>query len=84
MIAYVREVCSYCGNLRSVCADPNVDWYPYRSTCYATAAREVVLRRLQKKHAKSPQHEALDLHPLDGMHVGVSTENHNPDDDFID
>lgn len=83
MIAYVREVCPSCGNLRSVCSDPATDWYPQRSTCYATAAREVTLRRLQKKHAKQPLHESMDLHPLDGLHVWVATEDLTPDDDFV-
>lgn len=81
MLAEHDLVCPNCGNLRSVCSDPTRDWYPQRSMCYATASREVVLRRLQKKHEKTEP--GLTLHPLDGMSVWVAQDDLTPNDDFV-
>jgi hypothetical protein len=81
MLAEKELVCPSCGNLRSLCSDPNVPWYPQRSTCYATASLEVVRRRLRKKHEKDEP--GSKLHPLDGMGVWVSQFDLTPDDDFI-
>lgn len=80
MIAYVTEICPSCGNLRAVCSDPNVPLYPQRRMCYATAVRDLTVRRLQKKHKAEPGEE---LHPLDGLSVWVSPEDLTPDDDFV-
>jgi hypothetical protein len=77
----VTEVCPDCGNLRSVCSDPERAFYPQRRMCYATAVRELTLRRLQAKHKQEPGID--DLHPLDGMGVYVSPDDLTPDDDFV-
>lgn len=74
-------ICPKCGNLRSVCSDPNVPWYPQRSTCYATAVEEATRRawhdKLDGKHYdRTPQ-------PRDGTHVWASRQDLTPDDDFI-
>lgn len=50
--------------------------------CYATADRDLVLRRLQKKHEKE-QPGTKGHHPFDGMSVWVSPHDLTPDDDFI-
>lgn len=77
-------VCGSCGNLRAICSDPNVLWYPQRDVCHASAARELTLRRLQKKHEKNDRAKALKHpHPLDGMSVWVSQYDLSPDDLFV-
>ena len=68
MMAYVTEICPQCGNLRSVCSDPEQPWYPHLSRCYATADQEVLVRRLQAKHKEEPGSER---HPLDGLAASV-------------
>lgn len=83
MLAYANGVCRSCGNPRSVCSDPKHDWWGQHSVCYATASREVLTRRLLKKYDKKPQHEAMDLHPLDGLSVWV-TNDKSAADDFFD
>lgn len=81
LLEHERLVCRSCGNLRSVCSNPDVAWYPQRTMCYATAAREVTTRRLTEKHkGRKP---GADLHPLDGMAVWVSDVDLTPDDDFV-
>lgn len=81
-LAYFAEVCPSCGNLRSVCSDPSRDWFPQRTMCYATASRDLVIRRLRKKHEKK-EPGTKDLHPFDGMDVWVSEFDLTPDDDFV-
>ena len=81
MIAYVVDICPSCGNLKSVCSDPDRPFYPQRSMCYATAVRELTSRRLRAKHKGEPGTQ--DLHPLDGMGLWASPEDHTPDDDFV-
>lgn len=80
MIAYVTDICTSCGNLRSVCSDPNVPLYPQRAVCYATAVKELTVRRLRKKYPKDPGDE---LHDLDGVGVWVSPHDLSPEDDFV-
>jgi hypothetical protein len=82
MIAYVREVCPSCGNLRSVCSDPDIPWHPQRTMCLATAAREVALRRVYRKY-KHPAPDDPEVHETDGMQVWVSMDDLTPDDNFI-
>lgn len=79
---YEAAVCPSCGNLRAVCSDPGVGWYPQRDMCYASAAREGVLRQLQRKHAEDKPNKD-GLLPTDGMGVWVSTEDLTPGDDFV-
>lgn len=81
MTAYVTEVCPDCGNLRSVCSDPNVPLYPQRRMCYATAVRDLTVRRVRARHKGEPGTE--ELHALDGMSVWVSTADLTPTDDFV-
>lgn len=80
ILEFERLLCPSCGNLRSVCSNPDQEFYPQRSMCYATAAKEITVRRLRKKHDKEPGTEP---HPLDGMAVWVSTDDLSPDDDFV-
>lgn len=65
-------VCPDCGNLRSVCSDPSVDWHPHKAVCYASAAAEWGARVLQERFGdtKAPD-GAL---PLDGVKVWVAQE----------
>lgn len=76
MTAAHSLICS-CGNLRSVCSNPDVDWHPQESVCWATATRQWGVRRLQDQH-KDFDYEARDergeplMSPLDGVSVWVS------------
>lgn len=73
-MTYERDVCS-CGNLRSVCSDPDVDWHPRTSVCYATAAIEWGRRRLDEKWANKKAEDGAT--PLDG--VGIYATEQAPD-----
>lgn len=81
MTFYVTEVCRDCGNLKSVCSDPLVPWYPQRSYCYATAAREQEWRQTRKVY-KQPEPTDDAAHITDGLAWWVSTHDLTPDDDF--
>ena len=81
MTAFYTEICPDCGNLRSICSDPEQAQYPQRRMCYASAVRDLTLRRLIKKYGHPDGVE--DLHPLDGMGVYVSPDDLSPDDDFV-
>lgn len=76
MLAASELVCS-CGNLRSVCSDPTVDWHPQESVCYAAGTQAWGIRRLQAQHkgfdeaATDERGEPL-MSPLDGVSVWVS------------
>ena len=73
ILAYERLVCSKCGNLRSVCSDPERDWHPQTSVCWPTATVEWGVRRLNDKHGQ-PDSDSTELHPLDGVSVWASPE----------
>jgi hypothetical protein len=81
ILDYQREVCPSCGNLRSVCEDPDRLWYPQRSVCWATASRENVVRRLnEKRRDVEPDRGYL---PSDGEHIWVSTHDLTPEADWL-
>lgn len=82
MTAYVTEVCRECGNLRAICSDPNVTWYPQRSTCYAVATVESVRRRTVQKYGH-PKHDDGGLHITDGLTWWTSQHDLTPEDDFF-
>ena len=82
MTAYMTDVCPSCGNLRSVCSDPERAWYPQREMCYASAATELTRRRLAKRYEDKPPGTA-DLHDTDGMRLWSSQEDLTPDDDCV-
>jgi seryl-tRNA synthetase len=65
LLARDALVCGKCGNLRSVCSDPEVDWHPHIDTCYASATTEWGARRLQDRYKADAEDGAL--HPLDGV-----------------
>lgn len=71
-------MCPRCGNLRSECSNPDVDWHPRTSTCFATATTEWARRRLDAKYEGVKVGEDA-LHPLEGVTVWVSEV--PPDDD---
>lgn len=81
LLAESEMVCPSCGNLRSVCSAPDAQWYPQRTECYATAARELAVRRLRKKHPGEPGPDAV--HTLDGLSLWVSEHDLSPEDDFL-
>jgi hypothetical protein len=66
-------VCRRCGNLISVCSDPNLDWHPNTTTCWPSASAEWGWRRLRKMHPLAEEVGDA-LHPLDGARVYSSQE----------
>ncbi len=79
--AYDELVCDRCGNLRSVCHNPDIEWFPQRDMCYPTADLEVARRRLAAKHEKNKP--GSKPHPLDGMRVWMSQHDLTPSDSFL-
>ncbi len=73
LMAHATLVCSECGNLRSVCSDPTVDWHPDTETCWPTATRQWAWRRLSDKYAKHRLEDGS-LGPLDGRTLWVSQQ----------
>lgn len=76
MLAADELVCS-CGNLRSVCSDPDRDWHPQESVCWVAATRAWGVRRLQAQHkdfdlTATDERGELLMSPLDGVSVWVS------------
>lgn len=73
MLAAAAMVCRQCGNLRSECSDPDVDWHPQESVCWATATRDWGIRVLADRHKdEKPGIDAI--HPLDGVTVWTSRD----------
>lgn len=82
LLDHAELVCPRCGNLREVCSDPEVGYYPQRDVCYSTAAHELTMRRLKSKH-KDNEPGPDEFHPLDGVRVWMSAHNLTPDDKFV-
>lgn len=82
MTAYVAEVCPSCGNLRTVCSDPGVPWYPQRSVCYASAAREQVWRMTRRRYGH-PEPTQETPHQTDGLVWLTLQQDLTPEDDFF-
>jgi len=80
MIAEDELVCPSCGNLRSICSDSQVDWYPQKSTCWASAGQAVTDRQLDEKYGRE---RTAKPHALDGVSVWVSDQDLTPDDPFF-
>lgn len=90
-----RERHDACGHKRSVCSDPNVLFYPQRTTCYATREKEAALAKWQALHANAPWHNGTESswskvqdegHPYRydmGVTLWVATRDVNPDDQFL-
>ena len=81
-MAHDALVCRSCGNLISECSDPERDWHPHLSTCYATASRQWGRRVLDKKFEKRKP-DTDGLHPLDGASVYVTPFAPEGDDPFV-
>ena len=82
MLAEHDLVCSSCGNLRSLCSRDDVEWFPQRLVCNATAARQLVERQFHAKHeGEKPTPE--DYHYTDGVSLWVSEMDLSPEDDFL-
>lgn len=70
MLAGQALICPRCGNLKSVCSNPDIDWHPQEDYCYAVAA---VQWRWRKLHEEYPAELKIDgAHALDGINVWAS------------
>ena len=81
MTAYVRDICPRCGNLRSVCSDPERPVYPQRTMCYLTAVRDLTMRRVAARYAQEPG--TRELHPTDGMSLWASPDDLTPESNWL-
>lgn len=87
--------CPHCGNPSEVCSDPMAKWYPYRSICYATMARQAANETYDDLHKSRPYHdgqfenwgqersERFPFHARDGVTIGVADRDLAPDDYFL-
>jgi len=77
---YDLAICPSCGDFRAICSTPGGltgDGYNIRQdVCYASAARESVLRRISRKFEKT-QPDLQGSLPTDGVSIAVTLE---PDD----
>lgn len=73
-------ICPRCGNLRSECEDPSVDWHPRTAVCWASGSQEWAKRLLHEAHEKDKP-ERGEMHALEGRWVWVSQIKPNPDED---
>lgn len=76
-------ICPKCGNPREVCSNPDGQWYPQRSTCYATAMLNVAEWRWSEKHKGAERTKEKAFLPTDGVTVWVSDMDLTPKDKFI-
>lgn len=60
-----------------------MEWYPQKVICYATAVRDMRLRRVHKKF-ENAKPGAGGLLPLDGVGVWMAPENLQPDETLFD
>lgn len=82
MTAFVTDICERCGNLRSVCSNPESVWYPQRAICYATATAQQMHRRTERAY-KHPEHDDPTPHVTDGSEWWASPHDLTPEDDFF-
>lgn len=89
-----QEKCPRCGNPRSMCSDPEREWFPQRVTCYAERARLAGEALFAKAHEKAPYtddagswaKERSAEHPYhfaDGVTIWAADTDLDPDDDFL-
>lgn len=82
-----NAICPHCGNLKVVCSNPDgidgVGYYPQRTVCWVTAARDRSIRMFAKLHEKA-QPDAAGYLPYDGAFFHASLTDDTPDDDFLE
>jgi hypothetical protein len=77
-----QERCPDCGQTRTECARADVDYFPQKTVCWATAARRVAMRKWDAMNeGKKP--DAAGYLPTDGATVWVSRHDLEPDHDFL-
>jgi hypothetical protein len=90
-----QEICSKCGRPLSICSDPEVQWFPQRTICYAEMATAQVRWQWEQLHGdqfhdgsfeawSKSRSAAFPFAADDGTSLWVSTENLTPDDDFLE
>lgn len=91
-----RERCAQCGRPRSECSDPEVDWYPQRTICWATVARDVAVRKYREMYSSKQYHsggfdfpvekfdaEVAPFSMFDGVSIWVSRTDHGEGGEFL-
>ncbi|WP_370290238.1 hypothetical protein [Nocardioides sp.] len=93
---YEREqaTCGECGRPIAECSDPEREWYPFRTVCFATQAQAAHQARYERLHEKAQWHNGIftswserqtDEHPFHrdaGVRIGVAERDLHPWDDF--
>lgn len=82
MTALLTEVCGSCGNLKSVCSDPERPFYPQQHRCYITAAEAIARRKVDRLYGHPEPKSGP--HFTDGLTVRASEFDLTPDDEFLD
>ena len=84
-----------CGNDRTACSNPEHDWFPQRTVCYAEMEAQAANRRYDELHEAAPFHDGTfsnwsqratattPYHYRDGVSVWVAPVDLSPDDDFL-
>jgi hypothetical protein len=87
--------CPECGRTGGECADPDRDWFPQRSICYATLELISANAQYERLHKQLPYHdgtfkswaaEPSRSHPYrftDGVTIWVAPVDLDPEDDFL-
>lgn len=87
--------CRDCGRPLDECSDPERDWYPQRTICYATREREAATALYAEIHQERPFHDgtetlwasqrsrATPYHFSEGVRIYVADVDVNPDDQFL-
>lgn len=72
LLAHDELVCRRCGNLRTVCSNPSIDWHAHTSVCWPSATAEWGNRRFRELH-EDDKKSAGQLRETDGVVVFPST-----------
>lgn len=75
-----QSLCPRCGRPTTVCSDPLQPWWPQRTTCWATAAKEVAQRQFHANHEEHGPNDRGYL-PQDGVSIWVASADLTPSDD---
>lgn len=78
---YQAALCPQCHRLRSICENPDQDFFAQKHQCWQSAATAVANRRWNKMNEKAEPDRAGYL-ATDGVIVWANAE--GPDDDFLD
>jgi len=74
-------VCPSCGNLRSECSDPNIDWHPRSTVCWNTATQGWAWGQIHERYKNHPKDV---LNPVPGAMLWLAQSEPPEGEDFTD